>query len=142
MSKLLFPDLKNIMQTILIFHVFFLFSSCEKEAGRGGTSTIKGTIMVQEYNRDFTAKIGDPYPGQGVDVYIIFSDDEVHGDRFKTGWDGKFEFNYLQNGSYRVYALSKHKDNLPTNEKNPVDALVEITGKNQTHDVGELLIFD
>lgn len=142
MRKFHLLNLKTLGRTVFVFAIIALLSSCEKDAGRGGTSTIKGMVMVQEYNKDFTIKIGDPYPGQGVDVYIIYGNDEVHGDRFKTGWDGKFEFNYLQNGSYRVYALSKDPNNLTTKEKIPVSALVEITDKDQTKDVGELVIID
>lgn len=142
MQKLHSFKTKTIFQAIILAIVIFSFSSCEQEEGRGGTSTIKGTVIVQEYNKDLTITVGDPYPAQGVDVYLIYGDDEVHGDKFETGWDGKFEFNYLKEGKYTVYALSKSTDNVITDQKVPVVVTVEITGKNEVQDVGEINIID
>jgi hypothetical protein len=134
--------LKSIFQTIVGVIFVLSFSSCETEAGKGGTSTIKGTVIVQEYNKDLTIKVGDPYPAQEVDVFLIYGDDEVHGDKFETGWDGKFEFNYLQEGAYTVYALSKNIDNKMTDQKVPVFIKVNISGKEQVLDVGDINIID
>lgn len=138
----------NSLKTNVLKPLFFLLfvvvilSACEQEAGKGGTSSIKGTVIVQEYSKDLIIKIGDPYPAQDVDVYLIYGNDEVHGDVFKTGWDGKFEFNYLKQGTYTVYVLSKSLDNPVTKEKVPVKQVVEITGKDQVADVGSLNIID
>jgi hypothetical protein len=114
----------------LILSAFVLFLSCEKQAGEGGTSTIKGVVMVQEYNSDFTI-LRDTYPGQNIDVFIIYGGDEVYNDKFSTGYDGKYEFNYLQSGNYKVYAMSKSDTILLTKELIPVIKEVEIADKNQ-----------
>ena len=118
-----------------------LFASCEKEEGRGGTSTIKGKVIMREYNKDLTIKLGE-YPAQDVDVYIIYGNNEVHGDRFITGYDGKFEFNYLREGNYTVYALSKDTLNSLTNEKFPVVREVQIDSKNKIVEVEDIIIAD
>ncbi|MBN2487351.1 MAG: hypothetical protein JXB34_15355 [Bacteroidales bacterium] len=126
---------------LLLFTAIVLFVSCSKEAGEGGTSTIKGVVMVKEYNGDYTI-LRDIYPAQDIDVYIIYGNDEVHGDRFQTGYDGKYEFNYLRNGKYTVYALSDSAGNILTNEKVPVFKEVEVTGKNQVIEVDTIYILD
>jgi hypothetical protein len=118
------------------------FASCEKNPGEGGTSTIKGVVMVQEYNKDLTIKVGVPHPAQEVDVYIIYGNDEVYGDKFQTGFDGKYEFDYLQDGKYTIYTLSKSISNRLTKELYPIVEEVEITGKNQTIEVDTLNILD
>jgi hypothetical protein len=114
----------------LILSAFVLFLSCEKQAGEGGTSTIKGVVIVHEWNSDFTIP-RDTFPAQDEDVYIVYGDDEVYGDKFSTGYDGKYEFNYLQNGKYTIYVLSKSDTILLTKELIPIIKEVEITDKNQ-----------
>lgn len=127
---------------LIIATVVFALYSCSKEPGKGGTSTIKGTVYVQEYNKDLTIKVGDIYPAQDVDVYLIYGNDEVYGDDFKTGYDGKYEFNYLQEGKYTIYVLSKSLDNRITSKLVPVFKEVEISGKNKTVEVDSILIID
>jgi hypothetical protein len=129
----------------IIFFVSIIvigFIACEKQEGRGGSSTIKGLVMVQEYNKDLTIAKGDPYPAQDVDVYLIYGEDEIYGDKFQTGYDGKYEFKYLQTGTYTVYVLSKNLDNNQTSEKLPIFKTVEITTKNQVVEVENIDIID
>lgn len=117
-------------------------TACEKQEGRGGAATIRGTVMVQEYNKDFTIAIGDPYPAQDVDVYLIYGDDEIYGDKFQTGYDGRYEFEYLQTGKYTVYVLSKSLDNSLTNELVPVFKEIDISKKGQIIEVDDINIID
>lgn len=127
---------------IFISILLFTFTACEKQEGKGGAATIKGTVMMQEYNKDFTIAVGDPYPAQDVDVYLIYGDDEIYGDKFQTGWDGKYEFKYLQIGKYKVYVMSKSKDNSLTNKLVPVFKEIEITRKEQVFEVDTINIID
>lgn len=126
---------------IFLALVAIAFVSCEKNAGKGGTSTIKGTITVWEYNKDFTVRY-DEYAGQDIDVYIMYGDEEIYGDKFETDFEGKYEFNYLQEGKYTIYAYSKDTTNYITNELTPVFREVEITGKDQTIEVPEIIIYE
>ncbi|HBH50050.1 MAG TPA: hypothetical protein DDX98_15505 [Bacteroidales bacterium] len=131
--------MKNVALILISFTL--VFASCETEEGKGGTSTIRGTVTVWEYNKDLTIKLGE-YSAQEVDVYIIYGDDPIYGDRFRTGYDGKYEFNYLQEGNYTIYALSKDTTNFATNELIPVFKEVSISGKNKTIEVPEIIIID
>ncbi len=130
------------MNRIFYLTILFLWlTSCEKEAGKGGTSTIKGSVVVWEYNKDYTIKHGE-YPGQEVDVYIIYGGDEVYGDRFRTSYDGKYAFEFLREGNYTLYALSADTNNLTSNERIPVLREVKISGKNQTVVVPDIVIVE
>jgi hypothetical protein len=113
--------------------------ACEKEPGEGGTSTIRGKVITREYNRDFTI-LRDVYPAAKEDVYIIYGDDFVYGDRFETNYDGSYEFKYLQEGSYTIFAYSKDSTNLITAEEIAVMKQVEITGKDQVVEVPDIYI--
>jgi len=129
------------MKTILLSLLFFsvLITACEKMPGEGGTSTIRGKVIVREFNDDFT-DFRDQYPGAKEDVYIIYGEDEVYGDKFETNYDGTYEFNYLTEGKYRVFAYTD--DSIPpfTNELIPVIREVEITGKNQVIEVTDIIV--
>ena len=79
--------------------------ACKKTAGEGGTSTIRGTVYVRNYNSNFSTLLGK-YPGADFDVYIIYGDDATYGERIRSGPDGIFEFKYLRKGNYKVYVYS------------------------------------
>ncbi len=118
-----------------------IFTACEKGPGRGGSSTIRGKVTVIEYNRDFTIA-RDTFPGAGEDVFIIYGDDVVYGDKFEAHYDGTYEFRYLRKGTYKVYAYSKDPTlNYDlTSAKIPIIETVEITGKDQVVEVPEIII--
>jgi len=115
--------------------------ACEKGPGRGGSSTIRGRVVVHEYNRDFTF-LRDTFPGAKEDVYLIYGDDVVYGDRFEAHYDGTYEFNYLREGHYTVFAYSKDSTlNYDiTSQEIPVIREVEITTKNQVVEVPDIII--
>ncbi|MBA7712176.1 hypothetical protein ES703_121146 [subsurface metagenome] len=91
---------KNFL--LLILFGALVFTACEKGPGEGGTSTIRGKVIMYEYSRDLLICY-DTLPGAREDVYIIYGDDAVYGDRFETSWDGTYEFNYLREGHYTVF---------------------------------------
>ena len=126
----------------LILSVSVALIACEKGPGKGGTSKITGKIIVREYNRDFTIQKTPDYPGAKEDVFIIYGGDAVYGDKFETGYDGTYEFNYLREGSYTVYAYSKDstKNYDLTSELIPVFKEVEVTNKDQTVEVPDIII--
>lgn len=107
--------------------------ACEKGEGEGGTNTIKGVVVMEEWNGDFTI-MRDAYLAQKEDVYIIYGDDDFYGDNVETNYNGVFEFKYLREGDYVVYAYSKDpsKNYDITNEKMVVGYTIHITGKNKT----------
>lgn len=96
------------MRTItkLLVGSLFLLTACEKEAGEGGSSSIKGSVWVKNYNADFS-NLKNEYSGIGEDVYIIYGDGVSYGDRIETNHNGEYEFEFLNEGKYTVYVYSK-----------------------------------
>ncbi|MBN1953096.1 MAG: hypothetical protein JW801_17965 [Bacteroidales bacterium] len=131
------------MKTRYIFTLaiiaLFALGACESGAGEGGTSTIRGKVIIREWDGDFQQLRGT-YPAAKEDVYIIYGDEYVYGDRFEASMDGTYEFKYLKKGSYTIFAYSK--DSIPpfTAEKVPVSQVVEITGDNQVVEVPDIII--
>lgn len=120
---------------VILSLIGFLAVSCEKGEGFGGSSTIKGVIMTEEWNAEFTRKKAPDHPAQEKDVYLVFGDgDDFYGDKVETDYQGRFEFNYLREGTYVVYVYSKDptKNYDYTDEMMIVTDTVRITRKEQT----------
>jgi len=111
----------------------FLLTACEKGAGEGGTSTIKGVVITEEWDSEFKNR-NDVYPSQEEDVYIIYGDDDFFGDDVKTNYNGVYEFKYLRKGTYTVYVYTKDPqvDYEISNQKLIIKKEVRITSNNQT----------
>jgi len=126
-----------LKRIFLLVMAVALFVSCEKEASIGGTSTIKGKVFIQKYNADLTFLIKEYYAVE-EDVYIIYGDDEIYSDRFRTQYDGSFEFKYLQPGKYKIFTYSKNIT-VPAG----VEAIiveVEIKEKGETVEIPDIII--
>jgi hypothetical protein len=82
-----------------------LFTSCGNDEGLGGTGSISGTITEYFYNDDFSSLIYQDTPVD-EEVFILFGEDKVVGDRVRTGITGEFRFNYLYPGTYYIYYRS------------------------------------
>jgi hypothetical protein len=92
---------------IILLLVAVSFMSCEKEEGEGGTSEIRGKVYVHDYTADMTW-LEKEYYAPEEDVYIIYGDDEIYSDRFRTNYDGSFVFKNLQKGEYTIFVYSKN----------------------------------
>jgi len=119
--------------------LFTFASSCKKEAGEGGNSSIYGKIYVKDYNGTYTV-LQEEYYGPDIDVYIIYGDDKTYSERIRTCYDGTYEFPYLRPGKYHVYAYSEDST-LQTNADIPVIRDVEITEKHQNVEVPLITIY-
>lgn len=115
-----------------------LIHSCKKDEGIGGKSTITGKVIIRQYNTNFTF-LQEQFAAPDEDVFIIFGDDPVYGDKVSTNYDGTYRFEYLQEGNYSVYAYSEDSANYPTKHKIPVIILVQV-GKNQTVQAKDIII--
>jgi hypothetical protein len=111
-------------------------SSCTKEEGEGGDSTITGKIWVKHYN-PYTSSMRGEYWGAYRDVYIIYGDNESYGERTETNPEGAFEFRNLRPGNYKIYTYSKNID-MPFNPDLPDEILIKEVeiGKKETVDAG------
>jgi hypothetical protein len=118
----------SLISLVILSMVAF---SCKKEEGIGGTSSIKGKVLIRQYNSNFTELI-EQYYAPDEDVFIIYGDDEVYGDKVTTNYDGTYEFDYLRDGNYKVFAYSKDSANYPTKHLIPVIINTSISGKKET----------
>jgi len=130
---------KNLLILLVAFLPAVFFSSCKKEAGEGGTSSIYGKIMVRDYNSTYTV-LEEEYYGQDIDVYIIYGDDKTYSERIRSNYDGVYEFKYLRKGIYHVYAYSEDST-LQTNAMIPVIRDIEITKNNEEVEATDIIIF-
>jgi hypothetical protein len=125
--------------------LFAAITSCKKQAGPGGTSSIRGEILVRQYDLSFSS-FDEEYPGADEEVYIIYGDDISYSERIRASYDGAFQFPYLRPGSYEVYVYSEDSAAIvgpPANPNAPRKAVlvdVEITKQHQDVDVGTIVI--
>jgi hypothetical protein len=113
--------------------------SCEKQEGIGGTSTITGRVIIKQYNDNFTTLM-EQYPATDEEVFVVYGDDPVYGDKTTTHYDGTFRFEYLREGNYTVFAYSEDSAYYPTRHEIPVKKEVRISDKNQVVTVGDIII--
>jgi hypothetical protein len=132
---------KTILNFLAITLAVMLVSSCKKEAGEGGDSSIRGKVWVVNYNATFTS-INNEYVGADEYVYIIYGDDISYGDRVKTNPSGEFEFKYLREGNYTIYIYSKDKTRTEPSGITSMKVSTNISSKKQVVDVGTITIYN
>jgi hypothetical protein len=129
--------IKFLLSFIVLAGLFL--ASCKKEEGVGGTNKIIGKVMIRQYNSNFTV-MQEQYYATDEDVFIIYGDDEVYGDKTSTTYDGTYEFNYLREGKYTLYAYSKDSAGYPSKKMIPVIVKVDISGKKKTAEAETIVI--
>ncbi len=129
-----------ILKLFTVIILITVISSCKKDEGFGGNSTITGKLKVQSYNNDFTILKEERYLANTY-VYLIFGKNSAsYGTRVKTNYDGSFEFQYLNKGDYTVYAYS---DDTTMKNSAPIAVTKEaIISKREAYDIGEIVIAD
>jgi len=124
---------------LFTFALILLFPSCIKEEGLGGNASIEGKVYVLDYNMELTNKLGEYY-GSDIDVFIIYGDDSIYSDDFKTSYEGSYRFKNLRPGDYRVFAYSEDTTGVSEDNKFPVFKDITITDKDQVVDVDDIVI--
>ena len=119
-----------------------LFSTgCKKPPGPGGKAKVKGKIFVRDFDKYAINKLSEYY-GSGESVFICYGDNSRVGNSVKSSTDGSFAFLYLNKGHYLVFANSRdtciHLNG--SNKTLPVIMEFDITGMNETVDLGDLTI--
>ncbi|MCT4579917.1 MAG: hypothetical protein N4A35_00750 [Flavobacteriales bacterium] len=114
--------------------------SCKKGPGIGGKATITGKVYEYNYNNDFSVLKDEYYKGDH-DVYIVYGDDNIYSDNFKTHYDGTFEFNYLLPGEYTIYVYSSDT-NITSANNMTVTQKVTINEKKEVVDIGTIEVYD
>jgi hypothetical protein len=135
---------------VFIFATASLLSACKKEEGKGGRALIKGKVYAEYWDKAFNLKADSGY-APDVDVYIMYGDQSVFGDRTKASFDGSYEFNYLQKGDYKIYAYSRDSSgkaasastgdpNYLYNPDRAVIKSVKVSDRKETVEVDEIRI--
>lgn len=129
-------NLLKFLFVITLSSIFF--SSCKKDEGVGGTSSIVGKVFVHSYDVSFQSLVRT-YPDVGREVFIIYGDSHsTYDDSYKASYDGSFEFKYLQKGKYKLFIYLKdttgaYQGNYNSNApKIPKFVDVEITSNGST----------
>ena len=138
----------NVFSLLIITALVIFLFGCEKNEGQGGTSTIKGKVLVHDFDASFQAVV-DTYPAVDEDVYIIYGDDHsTYDDHYKTSFDGTFEFKFLQKGKYKIFAYSKDSTGAAAGNINSNSlklarfAEVEITSNGSDNTASDIIILD
>ena len=125
-----------------LISVILLFSliSCEKPAGLGGKSEIKGIVTVKSYDAQFRV-FQASYPAADEDVYIIYGDGETNSDDVKTSYNGFFSFPYLSKGNYKIFVYSDDSLTGSPSGKIHIEREVSLNSNDEKYDLGELVIY-
>lgn len=126
----------NRTRNYLLPLIIFLFSmvACNKPAGEGGTSRIKGTVYVRDYNSAYTF-LQSQHPGMEERVYIVYGDHDFYDDDIRASYDGVYAFENLRKGTYTIFAYSEDSTSSPLGLPYPILHTVEITEEYQTVEV-------
>lgn len=99
--------MKALRTISLVVFSSLLLTSCLKDEGEGGASTIVGRIYAYDYDAEMM-NLRAQYYAPDEDVYIIYGQDSIFSDRTRTNHDGYYRFEYLRPGTYKVFAYSKN----------------------------------
>ena len=132
--------MKKLFSLFITVTLLSVVTSCKKVEGPGGSSTIKGSIIAQ-IDDGFGGVLGTYAPVE-EDVYIIYgsdAEDTFYDDDVKTSYDGTFEFNFLEEGTYRIFTYSKN--NAVFGGKEVIIREVVIDSKKQTVEMDPSVIW-
>ncbi len=132
--------MKATFKTLAVLIIALNVVSCKKPAGEGGKVTLRGSVLVEDWNSSFTIKNSE-YPGYDEDVYIIYGDDGGYSDRTRANYNGEYEFKYLRKGKYKIYVYSKDKTLTQPSGETSVVKEVEITEKKGVKTVDQIIIY-
>ena len=129
---------------ILVVIVLF-FSSCEKEPGEGGTSSIIGSVYkISTYFNVLTQEVDTVFYqlDSGEDVYVIYSDNEsdFYNDKIETNWNGQYRFDYLRKGDYTIFVYADSTDILNISYDYPVFQHILVEANNSTYTLSDFII--
>jgi hypothetical protein len=129
----------------ILLIIIFTFSSCEKEAGEGGTSSIIGSVYkISTYYNVMTQEV-DTISYQldsGKDMYIIYSDNEsdFYDDKIETSWNGQYRFDFLRKGDYIIFTYADSTDALNISYDYPIFKHIKIEANNSTYTLSDFVI--
>ncbi len=111
------------------------FSSCQKEAGEGGTAVISGKVFAKDVRNGFV--IGEFY-APDERVYIMYGNSPVYNDDMDTHYDGSYRFRYLYPGTYTIFCYSECDS--CASEIEPIIQQVEISKEGEVVELPDIVI--
>lgn len=122
---------------VLLLTLFFV--GCSKAPGIGGRAQITGKLIGKFYSdTQLTAFTGFSFLSDER-VYIIYGNEKTqYDDDVRTSYDGSFKFNYLRPGKYVVFMYENCYPCASLQKEKLFE--VEITGKDQVVDLGEITL--
>jgi len=123
------------MRVALFLSIILFMTSCDKDPGEGGTSTINGEVYkIFTFQNPNTGNWDTSYYqlDAGKDVFIIYSNNqsEIYDDKFETDYNGRYHFEYLRNGEYTIYTYADSTDASNVRYDYPIFRNVKITSSN------------
>ena len=123
------------MRVALFLSIVIFMTSCDKDSGEGGTSSINGEVYkIFTFQNPNTGNWDTSYYqlDAGKDVFIIYSDNqsEIYDDKFETDYNGRYHFEYLRNGEYTIYTYADSTDASNVRYDYPVFRNIKITPSN------------
>ena len=136
---------KTILILVLITGAMCVFTTCKKEPGEGGTSMIQGRVKVLDYhhsviNGEWKWVKNDEYYVAEERVHIIYGDDDIYSDDFRTDPDGYYRFQWLRKGTYTLFAYSDDTTGNNVSGIYPVEIKLKITKNKQTVNAPDIVI--
>jgi hypothetical protein len=116
-----------------------LFSNCSNPEGKGGELTLTGQVIARKYNLTFTNLIAE-YPLHEERVYIIYGNDEIYSDDFRTDFQGRYRFENLQPGKYTIFAYARDSTGNQPSGETPVFVEVNLTSNNPATEAPILIL--
>lgn len=128
--------LKTTYLTLIVAFVIG-FSSCSQDEGFGGNSNIKGTIIEQFYNDDYSLLLAEK-PAKDEDVFLHFGNASTFGEKISTSLGGDFNFMNLWPGDYSLYYYQPDSNNPELGDE---EVLFDIKlSKGETYELGNLYL--
>lgn len=129
---------KGLRSAVLTIAVIFAFYGCEKPEGKGGTGAITGVVMQEAYNDDYSKLISKD-ASVDEEVFIMYGDEDVVGDRVFTSNSGAFAFEYLREGTYTLYYPSE--DSTTVSREDEMLEIEVVLKNGEVKDLSELIQF-
>ena len=134
-------SIKPIFFTVIVF----MFFSCEKQEGEGGTSAITGSVYkLSTYQNAITGLMDTIFYqlDSGKDIYIIYSDNEsdFYDDKVETNWNGQYQFDYLRKGNYTLFTYADSSDALNVSYDYPIFKHINVDANNANYDLSDFVI--
>jgi len=129
-----------MLKLLLSLTTLIILYSCEKEAGIGGAGEIKGVVTVRLFDPEFKV-LQASYPAANKSVYILYGDETTISDNTKTSYSGEFNFQYLREGNYKIFAYSESSLEDSPSESVTVEKEVTLSSNKDVIDIGDIVIY-